>query len=133
MIAGISHEFAVFAVSTSFLGVSIAFFDFWADTLQWSKKGGRGLVLAALVFVLPLIFAISYPSIFIAALDLGGQVGSVALLGIFPALFVWVGRYRKYRGITPHLLPGGRAGLLFLILLSLTFLLVEFFFNLSPT
>ncbi len=129
LISGIVQEFAILAISTSFLGMSISFFDFWADTLQWSKKGLQGAFLACLVFILPLIFALVYPNIFIRALDLGGEVGSSILLGLFPILFVWIGRYYKYPGITPELLPGGKTGLSILIAATLIFLALHHIFE----
>ncbi len=125
LISGIAQEFAILAISTSFLGVSISFFDFWADSLHWEKKGSQGVILIGIVFALPLMFALSYPDVFIEALNLGGEVGASLLLGIFPVLFVWVGRYYKYREITPQLLPGGKVGLTLIVLASLAVLLIK--------
>jgi tyrosine-specific transport protein len=125
LISGIADEFAILAISTSFLGVSISFFDFWADTMHWEKKGLKGSILVCVVFAIPLFFALTYPGIFIEALNLGGEVGSSLLLGIFPVLFVWIGRYYKYRGITPELLPGGKLGLSLIVLASLAVLVIK--------
>lgn len=127
LISGIAHEFAILAISTSFLGVSISFFDFWADSLHWKKTGRHGVMLILLVFLLPLLFAIYYPNIFLLALELGGEVGSTLLLGFFPVFFVWLGRYGKYRHLTKPCLPGGKIGLFLIAFASLVILAIHFF------
>lgn len=112
LLSGLVWEFIILAISTSFLAVTITFFDFWADTLKWGKRGFHGALLLILVFVFPLI----------SILDAGG------IFGIFSVLFVWIGRYRKYIKVAPELLPGGKAVLILTLLVSIATLLVAVVF-----
>ncbi len=126
-LSGLVHEFVILALSTSFLALSITFFDFWADTLKWTRRGYHGIVLIFLVLVIPLILAMNFPQLFVRIVDLGGFIGATIAFGIFPVLFVWIGRYYKYRQATPALLPGGKFALILIILASIGALI------LSPT
>ncbi|MDP1835351.1 MAG: aromatic amino acid transport family protein [Chlamydiales bacterium] len=107
--------FAFFALSTSFLGVTLGLFDFLADGLSIKKTGMGKVILSALVFIPPLLLAELYPDVFLAALDLAGGFGVALLLGLLPIIMVWVGRYRKHLN-GAQLLPGGRwvLGVLFI-------------------
>jgi len=89
----IARVFAFFAISTSFLGVGIGLVDFWADGLKVEKqrlkmKGG----LLLLAFLPPLVFALSYPHVFLSALGTAGGFGSALLLGALPILMVMKAR-----------------------------------------
>lgn len=115
----IGQYFAFFALTTSFLGVTLGLLDFLADGLQIKKTWSGRLLLAALVFGPPLLVASVYPGIFLDALNVAGGLGVAVLLALLPTLIVWVGRYRL--GIEgPRMLPGGKLVLL-LILLFVTF------------
>lgn len=63
-VSAIAAIFSFFAMTTSFVGIAIAFFDFWADGLKWEKKGLKRTWLLALVFVVPLAFVLIDPTIF---------------------------------------------------------------------
>ncbi len=107
-IAKIGSIFAFFAMTTSFLGISMALFDFWADGLKWEKKGIKKLYLMGLVFAVPYAIACVDPSIFFIALTWAGGVGVAILFGILPILFIWSGRYIQKRSATHRELPGGK-------------------------
>jgi tyrosine-specific transport protein len=111
----IAQAFAFFAMTASFIGLAIAFFDFWADGLKWKKKGMKKVGLMALVFAIPFIIAITNPTIFFLALTWAGGIGVALLLGIMPILFVWSGRYWQRRSQVHKELPGGKVtlGILF--------------------
>lgn len=109
----IGQAFAFFALVTSFLGVALGLRDFLADGLQIKKNTQGKLILALLVFTLPLIIAIIYPHIFLIALDYAGGFGCALLLGLLPILMVWVARYHFGKEENPQL-PGGRLVLILL-------------------
>lgn len=117
-IGKVSQAFAVFAMSTSFVGISIAFIDFWADGLKWSKRGKKRTFLLLLVFAIPFIFVLINPSIFLTALRYAGGIGMIILFGVFPILFVWSGRY--VHGYCRHyeFVKGGKISLILLLLFT---------------
>lgn len=115
----IGQAFAFFALTTSFLGVSLGFVDFLADGLKRKKEGASHLFLSACVYLPPLIVALVKPNIFISALSYAGGFGAILLLGLLPILMVWSGRYRKGLAISKIGLGGGKALLLLLILFVL--------------
>lgn len=119
VIAKIGSAFAFFAMTTSFVGVSIAFFDFWADGLKWKKKGIKKILIAGLVFGVPYLISCIDPTIFFVALTWAGGLGVALLLGIMPILFVWSGRYIQKRSKTHRELPGGKYALSALFLFCL--------------
>jgi tyrosine-specific transport protein len=118
-ISTIGQIFAFFAMTTSFIGLAIAFFDFLADGLKWEKKGFKKAILAIFVFLIPLLIVFIDPSIFLHALNLAGGVGVGLLLGVLPVLFIWSGRYRLNYPLTHQFVKGGRFTLTLLFLFSL--------------
>ena len=109
------RSFAFFAITTSFLGVTLGLLDFLADGLKKTKRGWSHLQLACLTFGPPLIIAMIYPSLFLIALTFAGGIGCALLLGLLPVLMVWVARYcPKYSSTIPSQLFGGRWMLSFL-------------------
>lgn len=107
----VGQFFAFFALTTSFLGVTLGLLDFLSDGLKIKDKK----VLSFLVFIPPLIFATLYPHLFLKALDLSGGFGSSLLLGVLPIVMVWAGRYHL-RLHSPYSLPGGKPTLISLLL-----------------
>ena len=115
----IAEIFAFFAVTTSFLGVTLGLLDFLADGLNVKSTGQRRVLLAVLVFIPPLIVAGVDPQLFFVALKYAGGLGCVLLLGLLPTLMIWMGRYVKKELKGRPEVGGGRALLLFLILFML--------------
>jgi len=91
----IGKYFAFFALTTSFIPLALAFFDFLADGLKWKKKGSKKVFLCCLVFGIPLAIALKYPRIFLVALGYAGGVSCAFLFGLMPPFMVWIGRYIK--------------------------------------
>lgn len=105
-----------FVIVTSFLGVSLSLSDFLSDGLKVKKTLSGRLMTTCLTFFPPLCFALTGNNIFIVALDYAGAFGVTILLGIFPPLMVYYGRYKKqFKG--DYKVPGGK----FLIGLTLAF------------
>jgi tyrosine-specific transport protein len=122
----VGQMFAFFAITTSYLGVTLGLFDFLADGLKKAKMGLQRLGLALLTFLPPLIIGLLYPGIFISALIYAGGLGCALLLGLFPTLMVWVARARKEEG--PSMLGGGRAFLSLLMAFVVLEIAIEFLF-----
>lgn len=110
--------FSFFAIVTSFLGVSLSLRDFLADGLKIEKTSKGRLVLYLLTFVPPLVITLIDPRAFLDALEFAGAFGVVVLLGLFPVLMVWRGRYVQHRK-GPYHAPGGKLALAFALGLSI--------------
>lgn len=122
----IGQAFAVFAIATSFLGVTIGLLDFLADGLKHSKKGILRLRLAALTFGPPALIALFYPALFLEALSMAGGIGCALLLGLFPILMSYTARYSEKRPLMKEpQIRGGKPFLIFLILFVLFELGIE--------
>ncbi len=119
----IGQAFAFFALTTSFLGVTLGLFDFLSDGLKLKKSGRSKLFTYLLVFVPPTLIAMYNPKIFLRALGYAGGIGCALILGLFPVLMVWSGRYRKKLPRKHQQLFGGKVVLL-LILAFIAFELV---------
>lgn len=123
--------FGIFALTTSFLGVTLGLFDFLADGLQMAKEGTKKIVLALLVYGPPLIIAAINPNIFFRSLGYAGGIGCALLLGFYPALMVWVGRYKKDYPKVSRQLFGGKKMLIALFAFVAFELIVEFIVEFS--
>lgn len=110
--------FSLFAIVTSFLGVSLSLSDFLADGLKIQKNRRGRLILYGLTFLPPLIFTLIDPQAFLHALEYAGAFGVVTLLGLLPVLMVWSGRYKQQREST-FKVPGGKIALLIALIISL--------------
>lgn len=105
--------FSFFAVTTSFLGVTLGLFDFFSDGLQLRKRGKTKFLIAFCTFIPPLCISLVYPGIFLVALGYAGGIGCALLLGLLPTLWIWSSRFiRKEAG--KKIISGGRLFLLFL-------------------
>ena len=90
---GIGQFFSFFAITTSFLGVALALFDFLADGLKLAKQGVTKIFLAVLTFIPPLIITLFFPNIFIIALGYAGGIGVNLLFIFLPAWMAWKAHY----------------------------------------
>jgi len=117
----IGQAFAFFAMTTSFLGISIAFIDFLADGLKVAKQGMDRIKLCAAIFLIPMIITFINPNLFLVALGYAGGFGVALLLGAMPILMVWAGRYYEGHSLLHQQLPGGKITLSILM----TFVLLE--------
>jgi tyrosine-specific transport protein len=80
--------FALLAVITAFLGVSIGLFDFWLDGLK-IKKNLKGKVLVWLLSFLPsLIFVYTCKRIFLVSLEYAGAFVAI-IFGLIPILMAF--------------------------------------------
>lgn len=88
--------FSFFAITTSFLGVSLSLSDFLTDGLKIKKNWKGRLGAIALTFTPPLIFVFFCEKGFYFALQHAG-VSVAILLGIVPACMAWTLQGEKYR------------------------------------
>jgi tyrosine-specific transport protein len=104
----LGQAFAFFAMTTSYLGISIAFVDFLADGLKLKKKGMKKLGICSLIFLIPMLITFYDPHLFLTALGIAGGYGVALLLGAMPILMVWAGRYYEGHSLMHQQLPGGK-------------------------
>lgn len=85
--------FALFALVTSFFGISLGFYDFLSDGLNIPKKNWGNILLGTLILAPTLYCAINLERIFLRALDASGGFGDSILNGIIPIIMIALGRY----------------------------------------
>jgi tyrosine-specific transport protein len=115
----LARLFSLFAIVTSFLGVSLSLRDFLADGLKIQKTTRGRLILYLLTFVPPLVITLADPRAFLNALEYAGAFGVVTLLGLLPVLMVWRGRYVQHR-TGEFRTPGGQWALAIALIISLS-------------
>ncbi|TMO64488.1 aromatic amino acid transport family protein [Pseudoalteromonas aurantia] len=131
-IASIAHNpnvstfvtlFADLALATSFLGVSLGLFDFFADAFkQGDNKKGR-ITTALITFLPPLGFALFYPQGFIMAL--GYAAIALVILAIFlPVVMVWSQRKDSVQR-SGYQVRGGSLGLIIAALSGITIITAQ--------
>ncbi len=82
----IALVFTLLAITTSYMTTGTALTSFLTDLAgSWSRRPGHGLV-AALCFGPPLAVALTYPDLFLTALNVVGGVGIGLIFGVLPAL-----------------------------------------------
>jgi len=121
----ITQFFSFFAISTSFLGVSLGLFDFFADGLKIKKKGAKKLLIAFITFLPPLLITLTRPGLFLIALNYAGGIGCALLLGLLPVLMVYSHRYIKKEDPFSPQLSGGKITLYALFLFVFFELIVQ--------
>ena len=90
----IASAFSLFAIITSFLGVSLSLTDFLTDGFKMKRFSWGREFASLLTFLPPLLFVYTYPGGFILALQYAGIFVAI-LLCILPALMAWtLPRYR---------------------------------------
>lgn len=110
-----TNGFATLAIATSFLGVGLGLFDFFAQKGRFSNTKKGRIASALCTFVVPLAFAIYYPQGFMMALTYGGLALTIIAV-IMPSLIAL--RIRRRTDYNPaYKAPGGSW------LLLLTFLI----------
>ena len=115
--------FSFFALTSSFVGVALGLFDFFADGLHIRKTHKGRLFLTVLTFVPPILFTILYPKGFLLALGYAGIFAAILLI-IYPALMAWYGRYiREIK--SDYKVRGGKCGLFIAIAFGVIVIFAE--------
>ncbi len=113
----LAEYFGFFAIITSLLSVALSFVDFLSDGLNIRRDSKGRALLCLLTLGPPYLIGITYPGVFLTALNYAGAFGAVILFGIIPALMVWVCRYRRDY-VSKPLVPGGKVTLIIVILFA---------------
>lgn len=109
-ITHIAQAFSIFAIVTSFLGVSLSLMAFLGDGLKVKPTLQGRTSLFLLTFLPPLIVTYINPRAFLSALEFAGAFGVVLLLAVLPALMVWKGREQTHKKLL-YKAPGGTGAL----------------------
>ncbi len=117
---------AFFAILTSFLAQSLSLVHFLSDGFSIKRKERESVTMCFVALLPPVIFSLLFPQIFYAALNFAGGFCAVILFGVFPALMVWIGRYRHKLPST-YTIMGGQP----LLIAILAFALFILFYQLS--
>lgn len=117
--------FSFFAITTSFLGVSLGLFDFLSDGFKIPKKGIKKLSIAVCTFLPSTFIAVTYPNIFHIALSYAGAIGGSLLLIFLPTYIAWKSRYKNNTNPSVRVLPGGKLVLIILFIVVVFTLLIE--------
>lgn len=86
--------FSLFAIITSFIGVSQSTVDFLKDGLKTGNNFFSRVGVIILTFVPPLLFVILFQKGFVTVLEYAGVIIAV-IIGIMPIAMVWSARYIK--------------------------------------
>lgn len=116
--------FAFFAITTSFLGVTLGLKDFLKDGLSIKGEDKKPL-LFALTFLPPFLITQFSFNIFIKALGFAGGIGCALLLGLMPILMVWKGRYELFHKPRLGFVLNNKLVLLALALFVISEVLIE--------
>ncbi len=103
--------FSNFAVVSSFIGVSLGLFDYFADRFAFADDRKGRFYAACLTFLPPGIASFFFPNGFLLAI---GYAGLIAVM-IFGSFFFLVSKSRSEGRSTSYVVPGGR-GLLYFFL-----------------
>lgn len=116
--------FAMFAVITSFLGVSMALYHTLADGLDLEVRGFSGVILLCLTYLPPILFLKLIPTGFNQILSWAGMLLAF-LMGVLPMLMIFKGRYQlKHKG---YKVLGGRFLAIVVIVFFAAVMLAELF------
>ncbi len=96
--------FALFAVITSFLGVSMALYHTLSDGLELEIGGLSGALLLALTYIPPIVFLKIIPTGFNQILSWAGMLLAF-LMGVLPMIMIFKGRHRMH--LKGYRVPGG--------------------------
>lgn len=102
LLESVGWLFGFAALVTSYLGVALGLSDFIADGFR-----GRGYTLSRfwilfLALIPPFIINLTYPGLFLKALDLAGGIGCALLLGLLPIIMAF--RRKGPLSFSPYLL-----------------------------
>lgn len=125
----VGQAFSFFALTTSFLGVTLGLLDFLADGFKLVQVKVKKGFLFLIVFLPPSLIAIFNPGIFLNALNYAGGIGCALLLGLLPILMSWVGRYQRKYHPSGWQLPGGKMMLSLLFAFTMMELVIEVCFS----
>lgn len=116
-VSSLNNSFSFFAIVTSYLGITLALYDFLNDGLKLYKYTYGRTINLALTFFPPLVFSLIVGG-FARAISYAG-IMVVILYAILPATMVWKARYDSHdkAKLTAW---GGKPGLILTVIISFT-------------
>ena len=128
----VMNLFSHIALTTSFLGVSLALFDFLQDVVEKDPAKSRRKLVACLTFVPPLLFAIFYPQGFLLALGYAAIFVAFTCI-IQPAIMAYQLR-RSSELRSSYTVAGGNIPIAFALISGLIIIAIEIMnrFSLLP-
>ncbi|MFY7842984.1 MAG: amino acid permease [Rhabdochlamydiaceae bacterium] len=124
-LVNIGKSFAFFTMTTSYIGLALAYVDFLADGLKVKKTNLNKFFLCLTVFIPPTLIGMTYPHLFMQALHYAGGFACSLLFGFLPPLMVWVGRYKLRYTTKWQQIKGGKALLTALMLFIAIEIVIE--------
>lgn len=86
--------FILFAIVSSFVGISLGLYDFLADGLCISRNSRGNIKLIIFTFLPPLIIELTKNRLFFTALGFAGLISTI-LFGLYPIMLTWSARYDR--------------------------------------
>ncbi len=118
--------FQIFALVTSFFGLSLSLRDFFRDGLQLDQSFRSRAIASAIVLLPPLVLALIYPDGFKKAINYIGSFATICFV-IVPVIMSWKARYVDYVE-TEVKLPGGKISLIIMAILGTLVMLTGLLF-----
>ncbi len=120
--------FTSLSVFTSFLGVSLCLYDFFADGLGLKPSGQSAFLLLTVTFFPPLLIVLFFPGIFIYGLSFAGITCAVLLM-LLPAMMVWSARF-GCKALQPrYQFMGGKPLIIFEIVAAVVIMAIGIWFD----
>jgi tyrosine-specific transport protein len=130
----VTSIFSLFAIASSFLGVSLSSVELYLDFFDASQSIGifhgmdhvwrRPLAVVGSL-VIPFLFAVFLHDAFVVAMENSGLLGGLSIYGIIPAVVVWIQRtQRRYPPMIGRL-GGGLPVLVGFLLCCITVILLH--------
>lgn len=117
--------FSFLALISSFIGVGLSLYDFFADGLQIQKNSDGKLALLGLTFIPPIVYTVFFPNGFLLALGYAGVFASILLI-IYPVLMAWSKRYwLNAKDGKVYAVAGGKLALVLAFLCGLAVIAAE--------
>lgn len=119
----LARGFSIFAIVTSFLGVSQGLFDFLKDGVKAGRSSKKTLLAFFLTFLPPALFVVFLEGSFIRLLEYAGAMAAI-VLGIIPIAIIWRLRERRDEYVE-YRAPGNKFALIAgIVFFSLVVILV---------
>ncbi len=121
--------FQMFALVTSFFGLSLSLRDFFRDGLKLDQSFRSRAIASAIALLPPLVLTLIFPDGFKKAINYIGSFDAICFI-IIPVMMSWKARYIDHIQ-TEVKLPGGKVSLIIMAMLGTFVILTGLLFPLS--
>ena len=122
-VSTLNNSFSFFAIVTSYLGITLALYDFLNDGLKLHQRPHGRMINLTLTFLPPLVFSLLFGG-FSRAISYAGLM-VIILYAILPATMVWKARYDSHDD-AKLVTWGGKPGLILTYIISFTIIGLHF-------